>query len=166
MSIELGKMLGATVLATTRNPNKVAKMQEIGADHVLIDDGKIAAKVHPIIPEGVAKALELVGTTTLFDTFSAVAAGGRVCFTGGLGGGWIIEHFSPFMIPAGKLLTSYAGQAKDLPAKIFDQVLAEVANKELTVPIAKVYHGLDQVGAAQTNVESGHFLGRHVVVLD
>lgn len=35
MSIELGKMLGATVLATVRNPNKVAKMKEIGADHVL-----------------------------------------------------------------------------------------------------------------------------------
>ncbi|WP_155285956.1 zinc-binding dehydrogenase [Lacticaseibacillus zhaodongensis] len=165
MSIALGKMLGATVLATTRNPNKVAKMQEIGADHVLIDDGKIAAKVHTIVPAGVAKALELVGTTTVFDTFSAVAAGGRVCITGGLGGGWEIEHFSPFMIPTGKLLTSYAGEAKDLPAKIFDQVLAEAASKELTVPIAKVYHGLDQAGAAQANLESGHFLGKHVVVL-
>ncbi len=52
MSIELGKMLGATVLATTRNPNKVAKMQEIGADHVRLMTVKLLPRCSPIIPEG------------------------------------------------------------------------------------------------------------------
>lgn len=165
MSIALAKMVGATVLATTRNPAKVDKLKAFGATHVLIDDGKLAPQVHKLLPDGVDKALELVGTTTLFDTFAAVAAGGRVCFTGGLGGGWDIAHFSPFMIPSGKTLTSYAGEAKDLPAEAFDQVLKAVAAKELTVPIAKVYHGLEQVGEAQANLESGRYVGKHVVVL-
>ncbi|KRK74120.1 zinc-binding dehydrogenase [Lacticaseibacillus nasuensis] len=161
MSIALGKMLGATVFATTRKPAKVAKLKALGAARVLIDDGKLAAQ----LPAGVDKALELVGTTTLFDTFATVRAGGRVCFTGGLAGGWEIDHFSPFMIPSGKTLTSYAGEARDLPAELFDRVLKAVAAHELEVPVAKVYHGLEQVGEAQTNLESGHFVGKHVVVL-
>ncbi|WP_318241065.1 hypothetical protein [Limosilactobacillus avistercoris] len=37
--------------------------------------------------------------------------------------------------------------------------------KKLTVPIAKVYHGLNEVGQAQANLESGTFSGKHVVVL-
>ncbi|WP_056988904.1 zinc-binding dehydrogenase [Lacticaseibacillus camelliae] len=166
MSIGLAKMLGATVLATTRSQAKVAKLTAMGADHVLIDDGHIAAQVHDLLPEGVDKALELVGTTTLTDTFGAVKPAGKLCFTGGLGGGWEIEHFSPFMIPSGKFLTSYAGEAQDLPAKIFNQVLAEAKAGKLSVPIAKVYHGLSEVGEAQANLESGHFVGKHVVVLD
>lgn len=165
MSIGLGKMLGATVLATTRSREKAAAMQQQGADHVLIDAGQIATQVHALVPAGVDKALELVGTTTLFDTFAATNKVGQVCFTGGLGGGWEIPHFSPFMIPTGKTLTSYAGEAKDLPAKVFNQVLARIAAKQLTVPIAKVYHGLNQVGQAQANLESGRFVGKHVVVL-
>jgi NADPH:quinone reductase-like Zn-dependent oxidoreductase len=166
MAIALGKMLGATVIATTRSQGKVARMEELGADKVLIDDGNIADQVHAFLPAGVDKALELVGTTALMDTFASVKADGRVCFTGGLGGGWEIDHFSPFMIPSGKLFTSYAGEAKDLPAQVFDQVLAAATAKKLIVPIAKVYHGLDQVGAAQANLESGKFVGKHVVVLD
>ncbi|MFD1484902.1 zinc-binding dehydrogenase [Lacticaseibacillus baoqingensis] len=165
MSIALAKMAGATVFATTRNPAKVDKLKAFGATHVLIDDGQLAPQVHKLLPDGVDKALELVGTTTLFDTFAAVTAGGRVCFAGGLGGGWDIAHFSPFMIPSGKSLTSYAGEAKDLPAQAFNEVLQAIADNQLKVPIAQVYHGLEQVGAAQANLESGHFVGKHVVVL-
>ena len=165
MSIALGKMRGATVIATTRNPDKVAKLKAVGANHVLIDDGKLAPQVANIFPNGVDKALELVGTTTLFDTFAAVKVGGRVCVTGGLGGGWEIEHFSPFMLPTGKLLTSYSGESKYLPAKVFDQVLKAIAAKQLIFPIAKVYHGLAEVGQAHANVESNQYVGKHVVVL-
>ncbi|MEO6089484.1 MAG: hypothetical protein ABIQ18_40885 [Umezawaea sp.] len=36
----------------------------------------------------------------------------------------------------------------------------------LTVPVAKVYHGLEQVRDAQADLESGTTPGKHVVVLD
>ncbi|GAT18407.1 quinone oxidoreductase [Secundilactobacillus silagincola] len=162
MATVLAKDMGAEVIATTRSQSKVAIMKQFGADKVIIDDGKIAEK----LPDGVDKALELVGTTTLFDTFGAVKSAGKVCFTGGLAGGWEIEHFSPFMIPAGKFFTSYAGEAIDLSADVFNQVLKKVEAKQIQVPIAKVYHGLASVGEAQTNLESGQFIGKHVVVLD
>lgn len=79
----LAKRLGAaTVLATTRNPSKVEALTAIGVDHVLIDDGIIAAQVRSIIPTGVDSALELIGTPTLPDTLRATRLHGVVCFTG------------------------------------------------------------------------------------
>lgn len=48
----------------------------------MIDDGNIADKVRAVVPDGVDKALELVGTTTLYDALRATKTHGVVCFTG------------------------------------------------------------------------------------
>jgi NADPH:quinone reductase len=53
-------------------------LRSIGADHVLIDDGKIAGRVRDILPDGVDTALELVGTPTLPDTLAATTVHGVV----------------------------------------------------------------------------------------
>jgi hypothetical protein len=58
-------------------------------------------------------------------------------------GQWTIPDFTPFMIPGGVRLTSYGGQAADLPADIFAHQLQVIAAGSLKVPVAKVYHGLD-----------------------
>lgn len=68
-------------------------------------------------------------------------------------------------IPTGVYLTSYAGEAKDLPTEYFEKVLNLVEKKQLPVPIAKIYHGLGELDQAQANLESGKFSGKHVVVL-
>ncbi|MCD7117878.1 zinc-binding dehydrogenase [Limosilactobacillus albertensis] len=166
MAIVVGKMLGARVVATTRQNKKIAELNFYGADEVVIDDSMIAATISRIVPEGFDKALELVGVTTLFQDMDFLRDNGLLCFTGALAGKWTIENFSPFLIPKGKYLTSYDGGTNDLPAKVFNKVLAQVASGEVKVPIAKVYHGLEEVGQAQENLESGKYLGKHVVVLD
>ncbi|GAA5216047.1 hypothetical protein GCM10023323_67530 [Streptomyces thinghirensis] len=58
------------------------------------------------------------------------------------------------MIPVGVRQTSYAGEAADLPADVFAHQLQAVAEGRLKVPVAKVYHGLEQVRDAQDDVES------------
>ncbi|WP_338217542.1 zinc-binding dehydrogenase [Lacticaseibacillus salsurivasis] len=166
MAVSLAHLLGAQVFATTRNQRKVPTIEAFGADQVLIDSGHLADEIHAVLPAGVDKVLELVGTTTLFDSFAALKTGGTLCFTGGLAGGWEIDHFSPFMIPSGKFLTSYAGEATDLSAATLAKVLNAVAAGTFKVPIAQTYHGLAAAGEAQTNLESGQFIGKHVVVLD
>src|SRR5450755_3514686 len=67
----LAKDRGLTVLSTTRRPDRTATLRAIGVEHVLIDDGEIAAQVRTILPDGVNTALELVGTPTLPDTLRA-----------------------------------------------------------------------------------------------
>jgi NADPH2:quinone reductase len=72
----------------------------------------------------------------------------------------------PVHDPFGVRLTSYGGQASDLPAEVFAHQLQAIAAGRLNVPVAKVYHGLEQVRDAQADLESGTTPGKHVVVLD
>ena len=162
----IAKDLGATVLSTTRSPDRAGELTAAGVEHPLVDDGTLADQVRELVPDGVDAALELVGCSVLADTLRAVRRHGTVCFTGALAGQWTIPDFSPFMIPNGVRLTSYGGQAADLPPDVFAHQLRAIAEGHLKVPVAKVYHGLEQVRDAQADVESGTTPGKHVVVLD
>ncbi|OXM68245.1 alcohol dehydrogenase catalytic domain-containing protein [Amycolatopsis vastitatis] len=162
----IAKDLGATVLSTTRSPERAGELRAAGVDHPLIDNGTIAEQARELVPDGVDAALELVGCSVLADTLRTVRRDGTVCFTGALAGQWTIPDFSPFMIPFGVRLTSYGGQAADLPADVLAHQLQAIAAGRLNVPIAKVYHGLEKVRDAQADLESGTTPGKHVVVLD
>ncbi|MCZ4102274.1 zinc-binding dehydrogenase [Streptomyces sp. So13.3] len=162
----IAKDLGATVLSTTRSPGRAGELTAVGVDHPLVDDGTLADQVRALLPDGVDAALELVGCSVLADTLRTVRRQGTVCFTGALAGQWTIPDFTPFMIPSGVRLTSYAGEAADLPADVFAHQLQAIAEGRLKVPVAKVYHGLEQVRDAQADLESGTTPGKHVVVLD
>ncbi|MGC9382244.1 alcohol dehydrogenase catalytic domain-containing protein [Streptomyces sp. MH13] len=161
----LAKDLGATVLSTTRNPERAEELRAFGVDHPLVDDGRIEEQVRALVPDGVDTALELVGCSVLPDTLRTVRRHGTVCFTGALAGEWTIPHFTPFMIPGGVRLTSYGGEARDLPAEVFQRQLDAIAAGHIKPPIAGVHHGLEQVRAAQADVESGTTPGKPVVVL-
>lgn len=162
----IAKDLGATVLSTTRSPGRAGELRAAGVDHPLVDDGTLAGRVRELVPDGVDAALELVGCSVLADTLRTVRLHGTVCFTGALAGQWSIPDFTPFMIPGGVRLTSYGGEAADLPADVFAQQLQAIAAGHLKVPVAKVYHGLEQVRDAQADLESGTMPGKHVVVVD
>lgn len=162
----IAKDLGATVIATTRSEARAGELRAAGVDHPLVDNGTLADQVRELFPDGVDAALELVGCSVLPDTLRTVRRHGTVCFTGALAGQWTIPDFSPFMIPFGVRLTSYGGQAADLPADAFAHQLQAIAEGRLMVPLAKVYHGLEQVRDAQADLESGTTPGKHVVVLD
>ncbi|SEC24599.1 NADPH:quinone reductase [Streptomyces sp. 3213] len=162
----IAKDLGATVLSTTRSRQRAGELRAAGVDHPLVDSGTIADQVRELMPEGVDAVLELVGCSVLADSLRTVRRHGTVCFTGALAGQWTIPDFTPFMIPGGVRLTSYAGQAADLPADVFTHQLQAIAAGRLNVPVAKVYHGLEQVRDAQADIESATTPGKHVVVLD
>jgi hypothetical protein len=70
------------------------------------------------------------------------------------------------MIPGGVRLTSYGGQTADLPADVFARQLQAIAAGRLNVPVAKVYHRLEQIRDAQADLETDTTPGKHVVVLD
>jgi NADPH:quinone reductase len=103
----LAKNHGLTVYATTRREQARAQLEQLGVDHVLIDDGAIADQIRDAAPHGVDGAVELVGVNTLKDTLRAVRSGGTVCFTGMLSDQWTIAEFSPMdWLPNGVRLTA------------------------------------------------------------
>jgi len=163
-AIALAKDLGATVFATTRHPERASELARRGVDHPIVDTGRIADAVRAISPEGVDAALELVGTPTLYDTLRCVRKQGTACFTGMLSNEWTIKDFYPIAyIPSGVRLTSYGGNASDLPRAVFQRQLSDITAGRLTIPIHKVYDGLDQIRAAHRDMEAGRAIGKLVV---
>jgi NADPH:quinone reductase-like Zn-dependent oxidoreductase len=160
----LAKDRGLTVLSTTRRPDRAGALEAVGVDHVLVDDGDVAAQARAIVPDGVDAALELVGTNTLPDTLRATAVHGVVCFTGMLSNQWTVADFYPIdYIPSGVRLTAYGGEASDLPADVLQGYLDAVAAGRLTVPIDRTY-ALDDIAEAHADMEHGRATGKLVVL--
>ena len=160
----LAKQLGATVLATTRRPDRFEILKRRGIDHPILDSGDIAPAVRKLVPGGVDAALELVGTPTLPDTLRCVRVHGTVCFTGLLSNQWTVKDFYPIdYIPAGVRLTAYEGKASDLPREALQRVLEAVADGSLPIAVHHVYDGLEQVRQAHEDMENNTAAGKLVV---
>jgi NADPH:quinone reductase len=156
---------GMTVLSTTRSDARRELLASVGVDHVLIDDGSIAAGVREIVPGGVDGAVELVGVDVMRDTLRAVRTGGVVCFTGMLSDHWTIPEFYPMeWLPNGVRLTAYSGEAADLSPEVLQRFLDDVAAHRAVVPIGRRYR-LDDIAQAHRDLEANALGGKGVVVL-
>ncbi len=160
----LAKQRGMTVLSTTRDLARSDLLTGVGVDHVVLDDGDVASRVRAIVPEGVDRALELVGTPTLPDTLAAVRVHGVACVSGMLSNVWTIPDFSPIdLLPRGVRLAAYGGDASDLPPAVLQQFCDDVAAGRATVPRGRVFR-LDEIAEAHRLMEDGHAGGKLVVV--
>lgn len=164
-AVAIAHHLGATVVATTRGPARTDVLTHVGADHALVDDDTLADAIRELAPDGIDAALEFVGATALPDVLGLVRQGGTVCFVGALNGAWTIPEFSPFSIPTGVRLTSYAGEASDLPADALDRYLRAIRAGTLKIVIAGVLDGLEEVRDAHRALEARHEPGKYVVTL-
>jgi NADPH:quinone reductase-like Zn-dependent oxidoreductase len=161
----VAKDLGATVLATTRQPDRVQSLLDHGVDHALVDDGRVADQVHDLLGTGVDAALELVGTPTLPDTLRATRVHGTVCFTGMLSNQWTIPDFYPIdYIPTGVRLTGYGGGSADLPPEVLQDYLDRLANGSASLGPTSV-HRLEDIREAHLDLERNRSFGKHVVLL-
>ncbi|GAA4467466.1 zinc-binding dehydrogenase [Phytohabitans houttuyneae] len=162
----LARDTGATVLATTRQPDRLDALAAHGVDHPILDGGAVAEQVRRIVPGGVDAALELVGTPTLPDTLAATRVHGTVCFAGMLSNVWTVKDFYPIgYIPSGVRLTGYGGEASDLPAAVLQRVLDRLAAGELSLGPVRTYR-FGQVRDAHRDMESNAAGGKLVVTLE
>jgi NADPH:quinone reductase-like Zn-dependent oxidoreductase len=160
----LAKRAGLRVISTTRNPASVDRLRELGADHVLVDDGPLAGAVRAIVPDGVDAALDLVGSPTVFDCLHATRVHGTVCMSGMLSNQWTLPDFYPTGdIPSGVRLTGYSGDATDLPPAVLQEFLDAVATGDAVVPIGRVFH-LEEIQEAHRVMEANTAGGKIVVV--
>ncbi|KAF2083935.1 GroES-like protein [Saccharata proteae CBS 121410] len=161
----LAKARGAKVFSTTRKSTREGLLKEAGADAVVIDSGCIEESIKELLPEGVDKVLELIGTVTLADSLKCVKKGGSVCMAGIVGDSWVLpEGTNPMeLIPSCVNLTTYAGDTADFLNTPLDELLQQVERGELKLQIGKVFK-LDQMAEVHRVMEENSAGGKIVVL--
>lgn len=165
---------GATVVATTRNREKVAQLKKIGNDHVLLDD-ELDTELLKLFPNGIDIILELVGPDQSLRSLELAARNGTVVVMGILGLEWDSKGFNPFMIPPTRNLSMYstinraAGNVDDGLEDV-EAFVAEVLEKveQGVFPVEsfldKTFR-LDEAGDAHAYMEENKAVGKVVLII-
>lgn len=167
-AVAYAKARGLTVIGTTRSESRGTAVRAAGADHVVIDDGSVHARVREILPDGVHAALEVVGASTVKDTLKAVRPWGQVAVVGLLGGPPVIESFNLMSDLPNTVRLSFFGSgmlgSPNLPldASPLDWVAEQVARGVIADTVSHVFT-VDQIQEAHRLLDSGAATGKIVV---
>ena len=160
-AVQLAKSTGVTVLASTRNENKLDLLFRQGADNVLIDNGTIREQLFSQYPKGVNKVLELIGPSTLLESARLVRHHGIICSTGVLGKKGTLNNFDPIKeLPSGVYLTGFFS---NYPTQAVIDDIFDHLNKHKLRPIISKIFSLDEIGQAHALMENNAANGKVVV---
>jgi NADPH2:quinone reductase len=170
-AVNIAVNLGARVIATTREIERVALLRDLGAHEVLIETTELSKRVRESHVDGIDAAIDIVGNTTVLDSLAALRRGGGVCQVGFLGGGGPLTLEPVFQIPSGRHLTTFAsavvtGNAEFPVSEIpLQEIVNRVAAGSYKAKPAGVFK-FDQIQQAHRVMETGTQLGKAVVLVD
>ncbi len=157
-AIQLGRAMGARVIAACRRTSSFDLMYAIGADRCVIDDEHLSTQHYAERPN---KLLELVGPRTLYDSLCTVARPGFVCNTGILGNQFTVPQFDPIkFIPNNVFLTGFFS---NYPTReVIDQMMEIIRRANIHPLYSKVF-SLDEIVEAHTLLERGGAGGKIIL---
>ncbi|MCR4765128.1 MAG: zinc-binding dehydrogenase [Bacteroidaceae bacterium] len=160
-AVQLGKAMGATVIAAARRAASFQALKELGAHHCIIDDEHISQQCLPVVPN---KVLELVGPKTLHDSLRTVSRPGYVCSTGILGNQFTVDHFDPIKyIPNGVFLTGFFS---NYPTQQAIDALFDLISRAAILPQYAQIFTLDEIVQAHTLLEQGGAGGKIILKIN
>ncbi|GAC1653194.1 MAG: zinc-binding dehydrogenase [Acidobacteriaceae bacterium] len=159
-AIQIAKMLGAEVIATAGDQQKLARCQELGADHV-IDQYKqrISEEVRRIThKEGVDIVFEHVGQATFAESIKSLRYGGTLVTCGATTGADAQLDIRVLFARQLSLLGSYMGTMGD-----FHEVMKHIFAGRLK-PVLDRSYPLSDATSAHEYLESGKQFGKVVLL--
>ncbi|MBJ7470572.1 MAG: zinc-binding dehydrogenase [Solirubrobacteraceae bacterium] len=159
-AVQIGRAIGASVVATTRHEQFDAQLEQLGAEVVTRPN-----EHHGFGPFDVV--LELIGGENLGEDVKALATGGRVVIVG-VGGGIKAElNLLALMSVRGRVLgttlRSRPLEEKAATARAMErEVLPLVERGRLTVPIAKAFPA-EEAEAAYAHFKQGGKFGKVIL---
>ena len=167
-ALNIAAHAGARVIATTRNPDRIAKLESFGAARVVLEGPELSRRVRELHPQGVDAVLELVGNSTLLDSLAMARRGGRVCLAGFLGGLAPMASFNPLLqVPSGVQFSFFGSFVFGSPSFPLNEVplqtiVDRVAAEEYKAKPARVFR-FDEIREAHRLMESNQANGKLVV---
>lgn len=145
------------VAGSTRHESQVATLKQQGYDEVILDQDDVLQT-----DQKWTKVLELIGATTMKDSFQHLEAGGIICNTGELGGQWYLQEFDPIvaLAPDSYLTSFYSGNVSE---QRLNEMFDFVKQNHMVVKPTKIFR-LDQLQEAHEFLESQHGFGKVIVL--
>jgi NADPH:quinone reductase-like Zn-dependent oxidoreductase len=166
-AIQLARSMEVRVLATTRSQAKAPLLEKLGAEP-LLERAELSRELRRRIPAGVDGVLDMIGTSTLLDSFQMPRYRGRVAMAGFLGGGAPLTVDPLTQLPSGVQFSFFAsafvfGNA-DLPlSQIPFAEFVSHAERGVLKPSPAHAFAFDEIVAAHRLMESGEARGKIVV---
>ncbi|WP_454620917.1 zinc-binding dehydrogenase [Bradyrhizobium cenepequi] len=106
-ALKMAVNAGVRVIATTRNRDRFAMLEELGAERCEVERRDLSKAV----PEArkIDAVLDLVGNTVMLDSLALLRRGGRSCLAGWLGGLDPIADFNPLLQMASGVYLTFFG---------------------------------------------------------
>ncbi len=162
-ALQLAKAVGATVVTTTRAPEKARILSEAGADDVVLEGEDFTKRFLDKYRHGATKVLELIGAATLLQSLRLTALHGIVCHTGLLGGVYGLKAFDPIKdIPSGVYLTGFYSNSPT-QSQIHD-MMSIIQEKDIHPIIARTFT-FDEIAEAHIMAEQRNQMGKIVVTI-
>ncbi|HLV67610.1 MAG TPA: NAD(P)-dependent alcohol dehydrogenase [Polyangiaceae bacterium] len=160
--IQLAGLLGARVIATTRTPEKRARLLALGAHEALVTAGPGYGETVRRLAggEGVDHVLEVGGVGTLPESLAAVRPGGTVSLIGVLAGGRGPVDLRPAVMRNVRLQGVFVGSRSS-----FEALLAAWLSRGLR-PVIDTVYPLSRARDAFEHLASGRHFGKICLVPD
>ncbi len=162
-AIQLGKAMGAKVIATTRNDKKVQLLLDAGADGVVLEGDNFVKRFLRAYPHGATKVLELIGAATIPQSLRVTALHGIVCHTGLLGNVFSLKDFDPIKeIPSGVYLTGFYSNN---PTQEQIDAMLKLIEAHNIHPVIAAKYTLQHIDEAHTLAEQRSLAGKIVITV-
>jgi NADPH:quinone reductase-like Zn-dependent oxidoreductase len=166
-ALKLAVNAGVRVIATTRNRERFAMLERLGAEGCEIERRDLSRH----IPEAteIDAVLDLVGNSVMLDSLAMLRRGGRSCLAGWLGGLDPIPDLNPLLQMASGVYLTFFGSfvfgspgfpLSDVPLQ---QIAAEAAAGRLDVRPARIFR-FEEIREAHRVMEANEAHGKMVVV--
>lgn len=157
-ALQAARVAGARVWAVTSSADKEGRLRGLGADEVLVDDGRgFHKRVRARLPQGVDAVIDCVGEPTFNASLRAVRNGGRVVIIGNIG-------TTPYRLNLGLLVLngiSILG-SDNVTRRALGELMDHVAARRIT-PVIDRLLPLSQVADAHRAIERREVFGRVVL---
>ncbi len=162
-AIQLGKAMGARVIATTRSERKADVLRRVGADDVELEGDNFRRRFLEKHPRGATKVLELIGAATLLESLRVTALHGIVCHTGLLGNVLSLRDFDPIKeIPSGVYLTGFYSNT---PTQTQIDDMMKLIDESDIHPVIAAKFTIEQIADAHELAEKRGQIGKIVVTV-
>jgi NADPH:quinone reductase-like Zn-dependent oxidoreductase len=169
-AIQLANWAGSISIACTRSSEKAPALRDQGAAHVIAtDEEDLVARVMEITGgKGARTAFDPVGGPYVDTLARALAERGILFIYGGLSGEATPYPHWPCAMKGLSMRGWVASEIWNHPHRYKaaqEKILAGLAGGQLKPVIARTFHGLDQIVAANEYLESNQQVGKVVVTL-